>query len=220
MDTLMDKWALEEEYGEYSPPDVLEQPPEWGFNYLSITHDDMLNGDGLRTVLWVSGCSHSCPGCQNAYSWDGQFGRPFTEESMYEMFSYIGKDYTEGVTFSGGDPLFIFNRQPLGALAKEIKKSFPNKSLWVYTGYELEYDSDRGFYFKEAAPWKKAEGVDEFSLDWLGYIDVLVDRPYLESVRKEDIKNGYDPEWVGSSNQRVIEIPASLEAGRIIERRR
>ena len=213
MDTYYDNLAYSE-YAEYDG--YAESPPEWGFNYLSVTHDDMLNGDGLRVVLWVSGCSHSCPGCQNAYSWDGSFGQLFTEETKDEIFSYLGKDYTQGITFSGGDPLFIYNREPLGRLAKEIKMVFPNKDLWVYTGYKLEYDTGNGFLLREVAPWKKESDV--FSLGWLNLIDVLVDGPYMESVRKEDIARGCDPEWRGSSNQQIIDIPASITAGEIIQR--
>ena len=192
------------------------EPPEWGFNYLSVTHDDMLNGDGLRVVLWVAGCSHGCPDCQNAYSWDKNFGREFTEETWDEIYSHLSKDYIQGITFSGGDPLFVSNRKPLGVLAKQIKRYFPNKDLWVYTGYELAYDTANGFFFREAAPWKDVK--DEFCLDWFDSIDVLVDGPFLRDIRKQDLRLGNDPMWVGSSNQRVIDVPRTIDTRMIIRK--
>lgn len=210
MDNYYDEMMVS--FSEYE--EEIYGPPEWGFNFLSITHDDMLNGEGLRTVLWVSGCSHSCPGCQNAYSWDRSFGRPFTEETKVELFSYLDKDYVQGITFSGGDPLFVQNRAALGSLAREIKAFYPEKDLWVYTGYSLDYNRRKGFYFKETAPWKSQ--TEEFLLDWLGFIDVLVDGPFMADVRKMDLAEGRDPEWCGSSNQRVIDVKGSLKAKKIV----
>ena len=200
----------------YDDEYMYDSPSDWGFNYLAITHDDMSNGEGLRTVLWVAGCSHACPNCQNAYSWDKNFGSLFTEEIKDDLYLYISKDYTQGVTFSGGDPLFVANREPLGRLAREIKSLYPSKDLWVYTGYELASDPYKGLYFREVAPWKR--GTDEFALEWLDLIDVLVDRPYLDEVRKQDVSAGKDPNWRGSSNQRIIDVPASLSAGRVIKK--
>jgi anaerobic ribonucleoside-triphosphate reductase activating protein len=201
-------------FSEYDGEEYGCEPPEWGFRYLSVTHDDMLNGDGLRVVLWVSGCSHACPGCQNAYSWDDSFGQSFTEETKGEIFSYLSKDYVQGITFSGGDPLFIHNRAAIGSLVREIKGLFPEKDIWVYTGYELAYSRKKKFFFREAAPWKKEK--DEFYLDWLSYIDVLCDGLFLADVRKQDIENGCDPHWVGSSNQRVIDVARSIEIKNIV----
>ena len=211
MDNMYDLASLDYEYNEDS-----FYSPDWGFNYLSITHDDMMNGEGLRTVLWVSGCSHACPGCQNAYSWDESFGRPFTEESKDDFYLALSKDYVQGATFSGGDPLFARNRMPLGYLAKEMKALYPNKDLWVYTGYELTINDGGILYFREVAPWKQEK--DEFGLEWLDLIDVIVDRPYLDGTRRYDLSVGKDPNWRGSSNQRVIDVPASIKAGKIIKK--
>ena len=85
--------------------------------YHNITKDDMLNGDGLRVVLWVAGCGHACPGCHNPITWDAEGGLLFDQAAKAELFTELGKDYISGITFSGGDPLFPGNRE-------EISKSF------------------------------------------------------------------------------------------------
>ena len=106
--------------------------------YHNITKDDMLNGDGLRVVLWVAGCGHHCKGCQNPITWDPNGGIPFDDAAKAEIFEQLDKDYISGITFSGGDPLYEANRADVTALAKEIKERYPKKDIWVYTGYEWE----------------------------------------------------------------------------------
>ncbi|NCC45274.1 MAG: anaerobic ribonucleoside-triphosphate reductase activating protein, partial [Clostridia bacterium] len=103
--------------------------------YHNITKDDMLNGDGLRVVLWVAGCSHHCKGCQNPSTWDPNGGIPFEAKDEAEIFSQLDHSYIEGITFSGGDPLYEENREEITRLAKEIKKRYPEKTIWLYTGY-------------------------------------------------------------------------------------
>lgn len=95
--------------------------------YHNITHDDMKNGSGLRVVLWVSGCSHRCPGCHNQITWDEKSGLVFDEEAKAKIFSQLEKDYISGLTLSGGDPLFFNNRQDAAELLKEVKERFPKK---------------------------------------------------------------------------------------------
>ena len=103
--------------------------------YHNITKDDMLNGDGLRVVLWVAGCSHGCKDCQNPITWDPQGGLPFTEEEKKEIFQELDKAYISGITFSGGDPLHPANIREVTALAREIRQRYPEKTIWLYTGY-------------------------------------------------------------------------------------
>ena len=101
--------------------------------YHNITKDDMLNGDGLRVVLWVSGCSHHCPECQNPVTWDPEEGLLFGEKEKEELFTELAKPYISGITFSGGDPLHAANEAEILALAKEIRSRFPGKDdLDVY----------------------------------------------------------------------------------------
>lgn len=160
-------------------------------NYHNITKDDMLNGDGLRAVLWVAGCGHHCPGCQNPATWDPEGGIPFDEDAENELFAELGKDYISGVTFSGGDPLYPGNEPTVYRLAKKIKELFPDKTVWLYTGYEWEY-------------------VVRTMPRILEYIDVLVDGRYKKELRDVNLH------WRGSANQRVIDVQASLKAGQAV----
>lgn len=157
-------------------------------NYHDITKDDMRNGDGLRVVLWVSGCEHHCPGCQNPVTWDPDDGLYFDEKAKEELFDLLGRDYISGLTLSGGDPLYPGNRDEITGLAKEVKERFRDKDIWLYTGYV--YDSIK-------------------DLEIMRYVDVVVDGPYLEDLR--DVKL----HWRGSSNQRVIYLGQEPHIGEI-----
>ena len=157
--------------------------------YHNITHDDMLNGDGLRVVLWVAGCSHKCPGCQNPITWDPKGGLEFWQNEIEEIFSYLDKDYVSGITYSGGDPLYIENRDDITDLAKTIRQKYPNKTQWLYTGYWYEDIKD---------------------LPMMEYIDVIVDGPFVLSLKDNTLH------WKGSSNQRVIDVKHSKEAGKVV----
>lgn len=155
----------------------------------NITKDDMLNGDGLRVVLWVSGCSHYCEDCQNKITWDLNVGVDFDEKAKQEIFDELEKDYIKGITFSGGDPLYSSNVSDVLALAQEIRKEYPTKDIWLYTGYTLvqllQDDSELGNLRKEV----------------LKTIDVLVDGEF------EKDKADQNAHWVGSTNQNIIRNP-------------
>lgn len=155
----------------------------------NITKDDMLNGDGLRVVLWVAGCGHHCDECQNPVTWNPDGGIPFTEESKEELYDLLGRSYISGITFSGGDPLHEANERDILALAKEIRQKFPKKTIWLYTGYLWEYVKTR---------------------EIARYIDVLVDGPYVKQLRDTKLF------WRGSANQRVIDVQESLAGGKVV----
>lgn len=157
--------------------------------YHNITTDDMLNGDGLRTVLWVAGCSHNCEGCQNPITWDINGGIPFDEAAENELFEKLAPDYISGLTFSGGDPLHKENRAEITRLAKKSRELFPKKNIWLYTGYVFDE-------IKE--------------LEILQYIDVIVDGRFKKELLDEKLH------WKGSANQRVIDVPETLKVGRIV----
>ena len=157
--------------------------------YHNITKDDMLNGDGLRVVLWVAGCSHCCKECQNPVTWDPNGGLPFTEKEENEIFTELKKDYISGITFSGGDPLHPSNISAVTRLAKKIREKYPDKTIWLYTGSVWEEISHE---------------------EIIRYLDVCVDGEFV--VEQKDISL----KWKGSSNQRVIDVPATLREGRII----
>ena len=157
--------------------------------YHNITKDDMLNGDGLRVVLWVAGCGHACPGCHNPITWDENGGLPFDEAAKEEIFTELAKDYVSGVTFSGGDPLYPANREQVGALAREVHARFPEKTIWLYTGFLWEDIKD---------------------LPFLKYVYVLVDGPFVEAEKDVTLH------WKGSANQRVIDVKKSLAQGSVV----
>ena len=143
----------------------------------------MLNGDGLRVVLWVAGCEHCCRGCQNPTTWDPDGGLAFDDDARIEIFEQLDKPYIEGITFSGGDPLHCANREGVKELAKEIKAKYPDKNIWLYTGDVWE---------------------DVMKYPVIRYIDVLVDGEFMQDKRDTALL------WKGSSNQRVIDVQASL----------
>lgn len=153
-------------------------------NYVDILDCDIADGEGIRVALFVSGCSHKCQNCQNPETWNAKNGKPFTEETKKELFDLVGKNYIDGLSLSGGDPLFSANRETLTNLCKELKEKFPNKTIWCWTGYLWEEVKD---------------------LPIMEYIDVLVDGPYLENLRDITLN------WRGSSNQQVINVKESKE---------
>lgn len=157
--------------------------------YHNITKDDMLNGDGLRVVLWVAGCAHACKGCHNPVTWDANGGLLFDCDAKNEIFEELSKEYISGITFSGGDPLHPFNCDGTGSLINEIRELFPDKTIWLYTGYL----------------W---EEIQHYS--FIPMIDVIVDGEFEEDKKEKGLK------WRGSSNQRIIDVKRTLERGEVI----
>lgn len=157
--------------------------------YHNITTDDMLNGDGLRTVLWVAGCTHRCEDCQNPITWDIDGGIPFDEAAEQELFEKLAPDHISGVTFSGGDPLHPQNRSEVTRLAKKFRELFPDKTVWLYTGYTFEEIRE---------------------LEVVRYCDVIVDGEFIAAQ--------LDPKlhWKGSANQRVIDVNETMRQNKIV----
>lgn len=157
--------------------------------YHNITKDDMLNGDGLRVVLWVAGCTHNCRNCHNPITWDINGGIEFDEEAERELLGALNKPYISGITFSGGDPLHPKNREDVGRLIIKIKEKFPLKTIWLYTGYLWEEIKDE---------------------EYIRLTDVVVDGKFVEELKDEKLH------WKGSSNQRVIDVKKTLETGNVV----
>ena len=147
--------------------------------YQQILDCSIADGEGVRVVLFVTGCSHHCKGCHNPECWDETRGKLFTEETKQKLFTLLDRDYIDGITFSGGDPFYPGNRDEVVALTKEIKEKFPNKTIWLYTGYLYEEMKNIGV---------------------LNYIDVLVDGKF--ELDKRDVTLPFR----GSSNQNIIYI--------------
>ena len=143
----------------------------------------MLNGVGLRTVLWLSGCNHYCAGCQNPITWDPNGGLIFDEAAEAELFDNLSKPYIDGITFSGGDPLYLGHREEVLKFAAKVKEK-TGKSVWMYTGYSWE---------------------DICDIPGLEVVDVIVDGPYVEQLRDVNYH------WAGSTNQRIIDVKQSLK---------
>ena len=160
--------------------------------YHNITKADMLNGEGLRVVLWVSGCSHHCHACQNAVTWNPNDGLVFDDTAKKEIFDELQYDWCSGITLSGGDPLFLGNREEIAKLVLEIRNRFKDKTIWLYTGYT----------FEELLVQKENDNNLDIILN---NIHVLLDGKFI--LKLVDIKLHY----VGSSNQNIIDVKKSLK---------
>lgn len=179
-------------------------------NYLGIEKSSISNGPGVRVVLWVAGCSIHCKGCQNPESWNFNAGKLFDGDAKQKLFEVLSKSYIQGITFSGGHPLEPENIHGIRILIEEIKDKFPDKDIWLYTGYNLDYISPcfqvmpPQTYTLEQAKLM-CDVFDVFSL-----CDVVVDGPYIEEQRDITLK------FRGSKNQRIIDVKETLKQGRII----
>lgn len=163
-------------------------------NYIKITKNDIANGIGVRTVLWVSGCTICCKECHNQSTWDFNAGQPFTNDTMNELLNSLIPDYVAGLTLSGGHPLEKQNQQQVADIVKTVKTKYPTKTIWLYTGYLYENILKMPFVARNILP----------------YIDILVDGKY--DYTKRDITLA----WCGSSNQRVIDVQKSLKENKVV----
>ena len=177
-------------------------------NYLGIDKTSISNGPGVRVVLWVSGCTVHCKGCQNPESWDFNAGRLFDDKAKQELFDALSKPYIQGITFSGGHPLEPQSVEEVLNLCKEIKENFPTKDIWLYTGYTFEHICEQ---YCNYAIWNALKNVVEPNI-WsnIQYIDVLVDGPYIEEQRDITLK------FSGSKNQRLINFRKTGEEQKVV----
>ena len=165
-------------------------------NYGEIKKYDIADGEGVRVSLFVSGCTHHCKGCFNAETWDFNFGKPFTEETVQELLEALKPDYITGLTLLGGEPFEPANQQALLPFIRQVKELLPQKTIWCYTGYTLETDL-----------LTESRARCEYTDEMLSYIDVLVDGEFVQELK--DIRLVFR----GSSNQRVLCLQETLEKG-------
>ena len=165
-------------------------------NYATIKNCDSANGPGVRVSLFVSGCTHRCPGCFNEVAWDFDYGEPFTEEVMDRILDMLRPSYVRGLTLLGGEPFEPQNQGAIVELLRRIKKEMPEKSIWAFSGYLFDKDILSG-------------RLGDCS-EYLSYLDVLVDGPFVEAKKNLSLR------FRGSENQRLIDVPASLAAGEIV----
>ena len=168
-------------------------------NYLGIDKSSISNGPGVRVVLWVAGCTVQCKGCQNPESWDFCAGKLFDESTKQELLNALNKPYIRGITFSGGNPIEKKNLSWIYDLIQEIKYKFPDKDIWLYTGWELTINDFRQSYLDMT-----------MTNEIFRYCDVIVDGPYIEEQRDITLK------FRGSKNQRLIDVKETLKQGRIV----
>lgn len=168
-------------------------------NYADIKRIDVANGPGVRVSLFVSGCTHHCKNCFNKVTWDFNYGEPFTEQTMETILEYLKPDYIRGITILGGEPLEASNQKGLLPLLKKVRETYPEKSIWCFTGYLFDKDV-------LGSMWNTIEETKEL----FSYIDVLVDGPFIEEKKDLGLR------FKGSSNQRTIMVQESLRAGEII----
>ncbi len=161
-------------------------------NYATLKKFDIANGPGVRVSLFVSGCRHHCKNCFNKEAWDFNFGRPFTEETENEILTELKKSHITGLSLLGGEPFEPENRSALISLLKKVKKQFPQKDIWCYTGFTFE------------------QLTDDDAKELLSLIDVLVDGKFVEELK------GADLIFRGSSNQRIIDVKKTMGADKII----
>ena len=157
-----------------------------------IVGDSIVDGPGIRTVYFSQGCPHRCEGYQNPETWDEKVWKPEewkeTDGTFFRTLDkYLSDPDVQGLTLTGGDPLYPPNRTDILNILKHVHQKHPKKDVWMWTGYVYEEIQ------KECA-------------EILRYVDVLVDGPYLAAVRADDIENGEDPQWRGSSNQRILRL--------------
>ena len=165
-------------------------------NYATIKNCEIANGPGVRVSLFVSGCTHRCPGCFNAVAWDFDYGEPFTQDTVDTILKLLALPHIKGLTLLGGEPFEPQNQGAIVDLLRQVRKTYPQKSIWAFSGYLFEKDI--------------LSGQLGDTREYLSYLDVLVDGPFVEAKKNLSLR------FRGSENQRLIDVPASLAAGETI----
>ena len=168
-------------------------------NYANIKNCDIANGPGVRVSLFVSGCTHRCPGCFNEVAWDFSYGEPLTEDTVETILAMLRPGYIRGLTLLGGEPFEPQNQEPVLGLLRRIKAEMPQKSIWAFSGYLFDRDILSG----RLGNW-------QITREYLSYLDVLVDGPFVEAKKNLSLR------FRGSENQRLIDVQESLRRGEVV----
>ncbi len=168
-------------------------------NYATIKYNDIANGTGVRTSLFVSGCTHKCKGCFNAEAWDFNYGLPFTKEIEDQIIKSMQSDFIDGLSLLGGEPFEPQNQEALLPFLKRVKEVYPKKSIWCYTGYLFDEEL-----------LKPSRATTPHTLEMLSLIDVLVDGRFEMDKKNLMIK------FRGSTNQRIIDVQKSLKEKTVV----
>lgn len=169
-------------------------------NYADIKTVDIQDGTGVRVSIYVSGCHFHCKGCHNKEAWDFNYGKKFEDSTIDYIINLMNHDYIAGLSILGGEPLELVNQQGLVKLAKKVKEKYPNKTIWCYTGYDFEKDV-LGDMFKKYS----------YTRDFLKNIDIMVDGEFVEEKTMVNLK------FRGSTNQKKIDVQASLKTGEVVQ---
>ena len=167
-------------------------------HYGEIKNCDVANGPGVRVSLFVSGCTHRCPGCFNAEAWDFDYGKPFDKAVIDELLTLLEPDYVKGLSLLGGEPFEPQNQMALVGLLRKVRERYPSKTVWCYSGYTLE--QLRG----------ESRARCEYTDEMLSMIDVLVDGRYVKALKDISLR------FRGSSNQRLIDMNRTRSEGKIV----
>ena len=165
-------------------------------NYADIRPIDVANGPGIRVSLFVSGCTHACPGCFNPEAWDFGYGQPFTKKEEDAILTHLAKPYVKGLSLLGGEPFEPANQRALLPLLRRTRNELPEKTIWCYSGYTLDGEL-----------WQPSRARCEATDEMLSLLDVLVDGEFVEA--KKDLTLIFR----GSSNQRLLRLKDGEFAG-------
>lgn len=168
-------------------------------NYADIKTVDIQDGTGVRVSIYVSGCHFHCKGCHNKEAWDFNYGKKFDESTIDYIIDLLNHDYIAGLSILGGEPLELANQQELAGLVKKVKKIYPNKTIWCYTGYDFDKDVIGNMYKKFS-----------YSKEFIDNVDIIVDGQFIEEKKMTDLK------FRGSTNQRKIDVKSSLKTGKTV----
>ena len=167
-------------------------------NYATIKWTDIANGEGVRISLFVSGCTHHCKNCFNEIAWDFSYGEAFDEAVQAKILSELESSFIAGLSLLGGEPLEPQNQEALYPFVQEVKRRFPQKTIWCYTGFVLD---------EKSGMLKETHKNTAVTKQLISLFDVLVDGPFVEELKDIRLK------FRGSSNQRVIDVPKTLQHG-------
>ncbi len=170
-------------------------------NYATIKWTDIANGEGVRISLFVSGCTHHCKNCFNEIAWDFSYGEAFDEAVQAKILSELESSFIAGISLLGGEPLEPQNQEALYPFVQEVKRRFPQKSIWCYTGFVLD---------EKSGMLKETHKNTAVTKQLIALFDVLVDGPFVEELKDIRLK------FRGSSNQRIIDVPKTLQHGECI----
>ncbi len=168
-------------------------------NYATIKNCDIANGPGVRISLFVSGCTHRCPGCFNEVAWDFNYGAPFTEQTTDMILKMMEPAHIKGLTLLGGEPFEPQNQPDIVKLLRRVRAAYPEKSIWAFTGYLF----DKDILARRLGTWEVTE-------EFLSYLDVLVDGPFVQARKNLSLR------FRGSENQRLINVQESLRRGEVV----